>query len=1055
MKKILTLLLAVVLVFSFTLLVACNNRTENPSESPSETPTTETPTGDGGNTEESGLEAAAEYVRQLYKDTTETGVDYTVVSSVKVGGVTYSIAWTVSVDSITLTDNGDGTVLVDLPNDGEEAIPYVLTATVSDAEGNKVVKEFNRSVVFNPVTWEEYYAAETGDFVIVEGVVTGIVSKSLNGASNNCIFLQDADENGGYYVYGMENDPATLGIEIGMTVRVSGTKDIYSGTHEVKPNGVKIVSEEKTPVTPIDITTAYTNAENLKDKGLVDLQGALVTIKGVEITGQEESNGYYKFMLAGKESYIRISGSTCAITKAEQTTFKSTHTAKRGYLADATGIVSVYNGAIYLVPVTVDAFNNFQMVERTDAEKVEFEAGNLKVDSAVHMNTTLTLPTAGTTYSNVVISWASNNACAVVDGGKVTITLQDEAQTVKLTATITLGTETKTVDFSVAVDAKPTTIPSVVDTPVAGTAYKFMLTQANLGKNLFINGEMNGFYFATTDNYTEAIDVYVEVVDGGYKLYTMVGEDKTYICVAPSADGAHVNITYDTTKSTVYTWNAEHKTFTVEITGTASKDGTYFIGTYNTFNTFSAATIDKISTNFVAHLVVMVDAADCAHSYAGACDATCDLCGSSRDNVAAHTFENACDEKCNICNFERSVPAHVDANTDGACDECNATMPGAVIDTIAKALGAADGTTVTLTGTVVSIKEVWSEQFGNISVYIQDANGDQLYVYRLKTNVEVGDIITVTGDMATYNGTRQIGAGATATIDGHDSSYDYVEMSIADANTAPDNKNVIVSGTVVSIDTAWDSGYKNMSVTISDGDGNTLYIYRLATQVNVGDQITVKGAIATHNEVRQIVGGTATINTAHVCTEFTDATCTAPKTCKLCGKTTGTTLPHNFVDGTCTACGGKEATGDSDPQPPVSGGEENVVVLDMMGSTNVVSITDDKSIYSANGITYTNDKASSTTNNSNYSPTEYAARAYQGSTIKIEYAGMTKIVITLDDYQDGKYLAGFDEMEVAGATITRDNDVVTIVFASATDVFQSGELAKQARIEKIEVYTNN
>ena len=66
---------------------------------------------------------------------------------------------------------------------------------------------------------------------------------------------------------------------------------------------------------------------------------------------------------------------------------------------------------------------------------------------------------------------------------------------------------------------------------------------------------------------------------------------------------------------------------------------------------------------------------------------------------------------------------------------------------------------------------------------------------------------------------------------------------------------------------------------------------------------------------------------------------------------------------------------------------------------------------------------------------------------------MAAIVFTLDDFSDGRYLTGFDGMEVAGATITRNGDTVTITFASATDVFQSAELPAQVRIESIDVYT--
>ena len=53
-----------------------------------------------------------------------------------------------------------------------------------------------------------------------------------------------------------------------------------------------------------------------------------------------------------------------------------------------------------------------------------------------------------------------------------------------------------------------------------------------------------------------------------------------------------------------------------------------------------------------------------------------------------------------------------------------------------------------------------------MSVTIADDEGNTLYVFRLSTQVNINDIITVSGKMATYNGNRQIGAGATAEIIG-------------------------------------------------------------------------------------------------------------------------------------------------------------------------------------------------------------------------------------------------------------------------------------------------
>lgn len=81
-------------------------------------------------------------------------------------------------------------------------------------------------------------------------------------------------------------------------------------------------------------------------------------------------------------------------------------------------------------------------------------------------------------------------------------------------------------------------------------------------------------------------------------------------------------------------------------------------------------------------------------------------------------------------------------------------------------MAAADGTDVVVTGYVKEINTAWSTKFKNMSVTIADDEGNTLYVFRLSTQVNLNDIITVSGKMATYSGNRQIGAGATAEIIG-------------------------------------------------------------------------------------------------------------------------------------------------------------------------------------------------------------------------------------------------------------------------------------------------
>lgn len=224
----------------------------------------------------------------------------------------------------------------------------------------------------------------------------------------------------------------------------------------------------------------------------------------------------------------------------------------------------------------------------------------------------------------------------------------------------------------------------------------------------------------------------------------------------------------------------------------------------------------------------------------------------------------------------------------------------------------------------------------------------------------------------------------------------------------------LLTGIVTSIKYEYDPAYGNVSVNIVVGNltDKPVLLYRIkgegADTVKVGDTITVRAGITNYNGTYETVSG-------------------------------------GFIEALVPGEGGDE------PVTPPVGGEDDVIVLDLTGNANLVSGSADQNVFAANGITLTNDKSSSTSDLTVQAT--YAQRFYVGSKIKIEYTGMTKIVLTLDDYSDGKYLKGFDGMTVEGATITRENDVVTIVFDAPVNEFVSAEFASQVRCEKLEVYT--
>lgn len=108
----------------------------------------------------------------------------------------------------------------------------------------------------------------------------------------------------------------------------------------------------------------------------------------------------------------------------------------------------------------------------------------------------------------------------------------------------------------------------LIENPEVGVAYKFGMVQGNLENAVYyLKGGMDGYYLATSTKVSEAIDVYLESVNGGYYLYTLEGSAKSYINFVVSSDGEHVNGAYESTASTVYRFDSESKTLIAEVDG--------------------------------------------------------------------------------------------------------------------------------------------------------------------------------------------------------------------------------------------------------------------------------------------------------------------------------------------------------------------------------------------------------------------------------------------------------------------------------------------------------
>lgn len=156
------------------------------------------------------------------------------------------------------------------------------------------------------------------------------------------------------------------------------------------------------------------------------------------------------------------------------------------------------------------------------------------------------------------------------------------------------GVYTDEVTVTSATSISATMEADVVE-PIEIERGKLGLEQSTLHKALYFTGKMDGFYFETTDNYIDAVDVIVYEVEGGVTL--RIGEDGQYI--AARVNEGHNNIIM---QNDVYTWSysEEYDAYYTNLGGTD-----YWIGNSQSFDTLSLNDWKYIESagNNIAHVV--------------------------------------------------------------------------------------------------------------------------------------------------------------------------------------------------------------------------------------------------------------------------------------------------------------------------------------------------------------------------------------------------------------------------------------------------------------------
>ena len=156
----------------------------------------------------------------------------------------------------------------------------------------------------------------------------------------------------------------------------------------------------------------------------------------------------------------------------------------------------------------------------------------------------------------------------------------------------------------------------IVDTPVAGVKYRFGMkvsAAADKTADVYSTGAKGtgsqSNYGATTENWAEAAEFELIAVTGGYNVkVTLPDNSVKYLGFAVSGD--YTNIMFTDSASSVFTYDATAKTLFFETTGhtTATKDGTYYFGTYtnkgSTYTTISCSQASRIQGDNAANVDV-------------------------------------------------------------------------------------------------------------------------------------------------------------------------------------------------------------------------------------------------------------------------------------------------------------------------------------------------------------------------------------------------------------------------------------------------------------------
>ena len=614
MKRVFAWVLLLVMVLG--MFAGCKPAEETPTE-----PVTTAPQGNSG-IQGPGAQDAVDYLKSLYQDDgTETPVDYNRYGIVRVGGIEFNIVWTVDVaeDLVKIVVNEDGTVTVDINEQCEEATPYVLTATITDENGNVASHSWNHILPKAQDMVEivkAAYALAKGESLPYEsrliGKIISIDAIWTDEYQNITVTIAvEGAEDMPIKCYRMKANDNTIAqikeLLVGNIITVRGTLKNYEGTIEFDAGCILEKVEKGDAQEALTDPGEILKAAYALKKGESLPNPATLTGKVTQIESPYDANyGNISVIIVveGYEKYpmlcYRLKG-----TGVDEIAIDDVIT--------VSGIIKNYNG-------TIEYDAGCMMLERisgggvaqkpsSDAAKILADAAKLQPGESLPYRATLTgeIVSVDNAYS---AQYGNVTVTIVVNGVKFQCyrMVGDGIDQIRETDKITVSGVIKNYNGKLEFDTRCNLDSwekgprNVNYGPVKeDVAYRLYIDQTGIDKTVYFNGQFSSNRLQTTTTGSKGADVYAERISGkGLRFYYMDGETKTYIEIEEFTNDqgkqrGGVRIT--TEPSCYWVYNSECGVYIVNLP-TAGK---YFLGTYSTYETISASWLGYIDGSYTGN----------------------------------------------------------------------------------------------------------------------------------------------------------------------------------------------------------------------------------------------------------------------------------------------------------------------------------------------------------------------------------------------------------------------------------------------------------------------